>query len=66
MKWTVLFYLGARIHDLVSRIETCLALPSTTNSTNFSASDLYNPSSNPQNNHHIAAKLSKIDTQVSR
>ena len=54
------------MHDLVSRIETCLALPSTTNSTNFSASDLYNPSSNPQNNHHIAAKLSKIDTQVSR
>ena len=55
------FLFSARIHDLVSRIETSLALPSTTNSTNFSASDLYNASCNRQNNHHIAAKLSKIE-----
>ena len=49
------------IKYLLSRIDTYLALPSTTNLTNSNASDLDSVSSNPQNNHHIDAKLPKVD-----
>ena len=59
MKSTFLF--NDKTCDLVSRIQTCLALPSATNSTNSNASDLDKVSSNPQNNHHIEAKPSKIE-----
>ena len=50
-----------KIHDLVSRIETCLVLPSTTNPINSTARDLDGVSSNPQNNHHNDAKPPKIE-----
>ena len=50
-----------KIYDLVSRIEICLPLPSTTNSANSSAGDLDTVSYNPQNNHDIDAKLPKIE-----
>ena len=55
------FLFNDKIHDLVSTIETCLALPSTTNPTISNASDLGSVSSNPQNNNHVVAKLSKIE-----
>ena len=41
------FLFNDKINDLVSRIETCLALPSSTKSTNAIASDLDSVSSNP-------------------
>ena len=50
-----------KIHDSVSRIETCLALPSATNSTNSNASYLDGVSSNPKHSHHFDAKLPKVD-----
>ena len=46
---------------LVSRIETYLALQSTTNPTNSNVSDLDGASSNPQNNNHIDDKIPKIE-----
>ena len=55
------FLFNDKIHDLVSRIETCLALPSITNPTNSNASDLDSLSSNLQNNHHIDANIPKIE-----
>ena len=55
------FLFSDKIHALVSRIETSLALPSALNSTNSNASDLDDVSSSPQNNHHIDPKLSKIE-----
>ena len=55
------FLFNDKIHDLLSRIETCLSLPSTTNPTITNASDLNSVSSNPQNNNHIDVKLSKIE-----
>ena len=55
------FLFNDKIHDLLSRIETCLSLPSTTNPTITNASDLDSVSSNPQNNNHVDAKLPKID-----
>ena len=42
-------------------IKYTIALPSTTNSTNSNASDLNSVSFNPQNNHHIDAKLPKLE-----
>ena len=54
------FLLNDEIHNLVSMIQTCLALPSTTDPTNSNGSDLDSVSSNPNNNHHIDAKLPKI------
>ena len=51
------FLFNDKIHDLVSRIETCLALPSTTNPTISNASDLGSVSSNPQNNNHQLPKI---------
>ena len=51
-KLTVSFYL---------MIKYTIALPSTTNSTNSNASDLNSVSFNPQNNHHIDAKLPKLE-----
>ena len=50
-----------KIHDLLSRIEACLSLPSTTNPTITNASDLHSVSSNPQNNNLIDAKLPTIE-----
>ena len=41
------FLINDKICNLVSRIETYLALPSATNSTNSNASDLDKVSSNP-------------------
>ena len=55
------FLFNDKIHDLVSRIETCSSLPSTTNPTISSTSDLDSISSNPQNNNHIDAKPPKIE-----
>ena len=43
------FLFNDKIHNLVSRTETCLALPSTTNPIIPNASDSDNVSSNPQN-----------------
>ena len=43
------FLFDDKIHNLVSRIKTFLALPSTTNPTIPNASDSDNVSSNPQN-----------------
>ena len=40
------FLLNCKIHDLVSRIATCLALPSTTNPTNSNVNDVDGVSSN--------------------
>ena len=57
----ITFFISDKIHDLVTRIETCLALPSTTNPANSNASDLDSASSNQQNNNHIHAKLPKIE-----
>ena len=51
-----IFLFNDKIHNLVSRMETCLALPSTTNSTNSNAG-ADSVSFNPQNNHHTDAKL---------
>ena len=51
-KLTVSFYL---------MIKYTIALPSTANSTNSNASDLNSVSFNPQNNHHIDAKLPKLE-----
>ena len=59
MNSTFLFH--DKVYDLVSRIETCLTLPSTTNPTISNASDLESVSSNPQNNNHIDAKLPRIE-----
>ena len=44
------FSFNDKIHDLVSRIETCLALPCTINPTISNISDLDSVSSNAQNN----------------
>ena len=55
------FLFNDKVYDLVSRIETCLTLPSTTNPTISNASDLESVSSNPQNNNHIDAKLPRIE-----
>ena len=55
------FLFNDKIRDLVSRIETCLALPSTINPTSSNGSDLDSVSSNPQNNNHIDVKLPKIE-----
>ena len=55
------FLFNDKIYNLVSRIETCLALPSTTNPTNSNAGDLDSVSSNSQNNNYIDAKLPKIE-----
>ena len=55
------FLSNDKIHDLLSRIETCFSLPSTTNPTITNASDLDSVSFNPQNNNHIDAKLPKIE-----
>ena len=55
------FLFNCKIHDLLSRIETSLFLPSTTNPTITNASDLDSVSSNPQNNSHVDAKLPKIE-----
>ena len=55
------FLFNDKIHNLLSRIETCLTLPSTTNPTISNASDLDNVSSNPQNNNHTDVKLPKIE-----
>ena len=54
-------FFNDNIHDLLSRIETCFSLPSTTNPTITNASDLNSVSSNPQNNNHIDVKLAKIE-----
>ena len=43
------FLFNDKIHNLVSRIKACLALPSTTNPTILNARDSDNVSSNPQN-----------------
>ena len=42
------FLFNDKLHDLVSNIETCPALPPTINPTNSNASDLESVSSNPQ------------------
>ena len=57
----ITFLFTDKIHDSVSRIETWLALPSTANSTNSNASNLDSVSSNPKHNHHINAKLLKVE-----
>ena len=44
------FSFNDKIHDLVSRIETCLALPCTIDPTISNISDLDSVSSNAQNN----------------
>ena len=58
---TSTFLFNDKIHDLLSRIETCLSLSSATNPTITNASGLDSVSSNPQNNNHIDAKLPKIE-----
>ena len=55
------FLFNDKIHNLVSRIETCLSLPSTTNPTISNASDLDSVSSNPQNSNLTDVKLPKIE-----
>ena len=55
------FLFNDKIHNLVSRIETCLSLPSTTNPTISNASDLNSVSSNPQNSNLTDVKLPKIE-----
>ena len=55
------FLFNGKIHDLLSRIEICLSLPSTTNPIIPNASDLDTTSSSPQNNNHIDAKLPKLE-----
>ena len=59
MNSTFLFH--DKVYDLVSRTETCLTLPSTTNPTISNASDLESVFSNPQNNNHIDAKFPRIE-----
>ena len=54
------FSFNDKIHDLLSKIETCLSLPTTTNPLINNASELDSVSSKPQNNNHIDAKLPKI------
>ena len=55
------FLFNDKIHDILSRIETCFSLPSTTNPTIPNASDLDTASSSPQNNNHIDAKRPKLE-----
>ena len=55
------FFFNDKIHDLLSRIETCLSLSSATNPTIINTSDLDSVSSNPQKNNHIDAKLPKTE-----
>ena len=55
------FLFNDKIHSLESRIETCLALLSTTNPTISNASDLDSVSSNLQSNNYIDPKLPNIE-----
>ena len=55
------FLFNDKIHSLESRIETCLALLSTTNPTISNATDLDSVSSNLQSNNYIDPELPNIE-----